>query len=597
MTEANGILAIRQNLPMISRARLHPDHLDALSAAVAWPVSGRRALQPGIVHLGIGAFMRAHLAPITEAALAAGDTRFGIVGVSLRQPDTRDALAPQDGLYTLAVRDADEHGQPRERLQVVGAVLSVLVAPEHPQAVLDRIADPATRIVSLTVTEKGYCLDPATGRLRLDHPDIAHDLSDTTTPVSAIGFLVRGLAMRRAQGRGPVTLLSLDNLPANGHTLRGAVLAFAEAVDPSLALWIDAHCTFPCSMVDRIVPRTTDADREAIRTTLGLRDAWPVLGESFLDWAVEDRFAAGRPDWTLGGARFVAAAEPWEHLKLRMVNGTHSCIAYLSVMAGWTTVDVAITQPDLHAFIEALMREEIEPTLPDLPGLDLAVYRQSLLQRYANPALAHRTKQIAMDGSQKLPQRLLGTVRDRLRHGQSVARLGLAVAAWLHFLRGVDELGQPYPIDDPLSEALTALHRTTIGQRLDGDTVRAMLGYAPVFGDLAGSTPLVDAVLVALRALQSHGVAGTLGRWAAGPRRAWMCCPSARRWRCWSPTRRGRSRRRSSSASGWPVRTPMWRSDWRGSGCVSGGSAGWARTRSVAMCAPRSTPKASTPRG
>jgi fructuronate reductase len=503
--------------------RLHPSSLDALPSAVARPAFDRRALQPGIVHLGIGAFMRAHLAPITEAALAAGDTRFGIVGVSLRQPDTRDALAPQDGLYTLAVRDADEHGQPRERLQVVGAVLSVLVAPEHPQAVLDQIADPATRIVSLTVTEKGYCLDPATGRLRLDHPDIAHDLAqsaDAVAPVSAIGFLVRGLAVRRAQGREPVTLLSLDNLPANGHTLRGAVLAFAEEVDPSLALWIDTHCTFPCSMVDRIVPRTTDADRDNISTALGLRDAWPVLGESFLDWAVEDRFAAGRPDWTLGGARFVAAAEPWEHLKLRMVNGTHSCIAYLSVMAGWTTVDVAITQPDLRAFIEALMREEIEPTLPDLPGLDLAAYRQSLLQRYANPALAHRTRQIAMDGSQKLPQRLLGTVRDRLRDGSSVARLGLAVAAWLHFLRGVDELGQPYPIDDPQAEALTALHRATIGQRLDREAVGAMLGYAPVFGDLAGKVPLVDAVLSALQSLASRGVAGTLRQWAEVGERA-----------------------------------------------------------------------------
>jgi fructuronate reductase len=495
--------------------RLHPSHLDSVPAAVSRPVHDRHALQPGIVHLGIGAFMRAHLAPITEAALAAGDTRFGIVGVSLRQPDTRDALAPQDGLYTLAVRDADGAGRPRERLQIVGAVLSVLVAPEHPRAVLEQIADPATRIVSLTVTEKGYCLDPATGRLRLDHPDIARDLADAATPVSAIGFLVRGLAMRRAQGRGPVTLLSLDNLPANGPTLRGAVLALAEAVDPALAPWIDAHCTFPCSMVDRIVPRTTDADRDAVSATLGLRDAWPVLGESFLDWAVEDRFAADRPDWTLGGARFVDRAEPWEHLKLRMVNGTHSCIAYLSVMAGWTTVDVAITQPDLRGFIEALMREEIEPTLPELPGLDLAVYRQSLLQRYANPALAHRTQQIAMDGSQKLPQRLLGTVRDRLQAGQPVARLGLAVAAWLHFLRGVDERGQPCPIDDPQAAALTALHRATIGQRLDRDAVRAMLGHAPVFGDLAGSAPLVDAVHVALQSLASRGVAGTLRQWAA----------------------------------------------------------------------------------
>jgi fructuronate reductase len=263
-------------------------------------------------------------------------------------------------------------------------------------------------------------------------------------------------------------------------------------------------------MVDRIVPKTTEGDRATVSAALGCLDAWPVLGEPFFDWAVEDEFAAGRPDWTLGGARFVPDAEPFERLKLRMVNGTHSSIAYLGAMAGWRTVDVAIGQPALHAHIEALMRDEIEPTLEALPGLDLPAYRAQLLARYANPALAHRTQQIAMDGSQKLPQRLLGTVRDRLAKQLPVPRMALGIAAWMHYLRGVDEAGQPYTIDDPHAAALTALYQRTLGQGVSEQAVQAMLAYAPVFGDLAGNAVLVAALLPALQSLQAHGVAATL---------------------------------------------------------------------------------------
>src|SRR3990167_1151247 len=490
--------------------RLHPQHLTTLPAEVARPAYDRERLQNGIVHLGLGAFMRAHMAAATEAAIAAGDLRWGIVGVSLRQPDTRDALAPQDGLYTLAIRDADAQDQPRQRLQVIGAVRSLLVAPENPGAVLDAIAAADARLVSLTVTEKGYCHDPATGALRLDHPGIVHDHANPPPPRPAGGVLVVGLQLRYALGHGPLTLMSLDNLPANGRVLRGAVLSFAEALDPALARRIAAECRFPCSMVDRIVPRTTDADRAAVSQALGCEDRWPVLGEPFFDWAVEDDFAADRHDWTLGGARFVADAEPFERLKLRMVNGTHSSIAYLGAMAGWQTVDKAIAQAPLREHIEALMRDEIEPTLAELPGLDLPAYRANLLARYANPALAHRTRQIAMDGSQKLPQRLLCTVRDRLAQGLPVPRMALGVAAWMHYLRGVDELGNAYAIDDPHAAELTALYQRTLGQGASTEAVQAMLSYAPVFGDLAGNEPLATALLRALQSLQTRGVPATL---------------------------------------------------------------------------------------
>ncbi|WP_373824679.1 mannitol dehydrogenase family protein [Achromobacter insuavis] len=499
--------------------RLHPARLQALAPDVARPAYDRGTLRAGIVHLGLGAFARGHLAAVNEAAIhASGDPRWGICGVSLRQADTRDALAPQDGLYTLALRSANAEGRPQARLAVIGCLLETLVAPEDPQAVLARIASPYTRIVSLTVTEKGYCHDPASGALNLAHPDIVHDLGQPLAPRSTIGFLVWGLQRRRAAGLGPVTLLSLDNLPSNGHLLRGLVLAFAAQVDARLAEWIGQACTFPCSMVDRIVPRTTDEDRAAVAQALGMTDAWPVQAEPFLEWVVEDHFAADRPDWAAGGARFAAEAAPFETLKLRMVNGAHSALAYLSVMAGWATVDQAVAQPALRRYLADLMRTEIAPTLPALPGLDLAAYQERLLQRYANPALRHQTRQIAMDGSQKMPQRLLGTLRARLAADRPITGLALALAGWLHFLRGVDQAGRRYPIEDPLAETLA--QRLTRAEAAARDAppgpaaalawAREMTALAAVFGDLGGDARFVREVAQAAQSLRTLGVAGAL---------------------------------------------------------------------------------------
>ena len=499
--------------------RLHPDRLAALPAAVARPGYRRDALTDGIVHLGVGAFQRGHLAAVNDAAAAAtGDLSWGISGVSLRSPDTRDALEPQQGLYTLALRDADPAtGQIRDALQVIGCLSGVLVAPDDPAVVLERIAAPATRIVSLTVTEKGYCHDPATGELQAGHPDIVHDLAHPSAPRSAVGFLVHGLALRHARGLAPLTLLSLDNLPSNGHVLRGLVLDLAQGVDAGLAQWIAAGCRFPCSMVDRIVPRTTDADRARIAVALGVTDAWPVVAEPFLEWVVEDDFAAGRPDWARGGARFVVDAKPFETLKLRMVNGAHSALAYLGAVAGFETVDAAMAEPALHGYLDRMLRDEVQPTLPPLPGLDVDGYCARLLDRFANPALAHKTAQIAMDGSQKLPQRLLGTLRDRLAAGAPIEGLALAVAAWLHYLRGMDEAGRRYPIQDPLAAELAARldHATaTVASLPEAERgvawVGELFGFAPVFGDLAGAMPAITAVATQLQRLRAAGVIATL---------------------------------------------------------------------------------------
>jgi fructuronate reductase len=459
--------------------RLHPDTLATLPAGVQRPAFDRGALQPGIVHLGIGAFARAHTLPITDAAIvASGDGRWGVIGVSLRQPDTRDALAPQHGLYTLALRD--EGGT---RLQAIGCLLQLLVAPEDPQAVLLALAAPTTRVVTLTITEKGYH----------DGPDGAAD------------YLARALQQRRAAGSSGMSMLSCDNLPSNGRVLRRVVLQRAAALDPALADWIDGACSFPCCMVDRIVPRTTEADRAQVAAALGVADAWPVVGEPFMDWAIEDHFVAGRPDWTAGGARFVPAAEPFEQLKLRMVNGSHSALAYLGSLAGLPTVDRAVADPALRGFADALLRDEVQPTLPPLPGLDLDAYRARLLQRFANPALQHRLLQIAMDGSQKVPQRWLATVRQRLAAGQGIERLALCVAAWLRFIDGVDEQGQALPLDDPLADALRKARRESA----------AGLGVEAVFGDLGGDARFVAAVDRQARLLQALGARGAAAARAA----------------------------------------------------------------------------------
>ena len=498
--------------------RLHPSRLGGLAAGVARPVHDRTRLRAGIVHLGLGAFARAHLAAVNEAALAAGaGEAWGICGVSLRQPDTRDALAPQDGLYTLALRDADEHGEPRQRLAAIGCLLESLVAPEDPQAVLARIAHEDARIVSLTVTEKGYCHDPASGQLNLDHPDIVHDLGQPLAPRSAIGYLAWACSGvgRRGAGR---------SRSCRWTTCRPTAICCAAWCWPSPSRWMPGwRAGSPPNA--RFRARWWTASCRAPPTPTARRWcgrwAWRTPGRSaaepYLEWVLEDSFAAGRLTGA-GGARFVAGAAPFETLKLRNVNGAHSALAYLSVMAGWDTVDQALAQPALRRYLERLMREEIAPTLPPLPGLDLAQYQERLLRRFANPALRHQTRQIAMDGSQKLPQRLLDTARARLAREQPMPLLALAVAGWLHYLRGVDQAGRRYDIQDPMAGALARLlEQAETAATLAGPGPAAMLewtaalaGFEPVFGELGQDARFVRAVAQAVHALRSLGVAGAL---------------------------------------------------------------------------------------
>lgn len=482
--------------------RLSRATLDRLPKTVERPAYDPARLSTGIVHLGIGAFHRAHQAVYTDAVLAE-DPSWGILGVSLRSPDTRDALAPQDWLYSVSAVDGSG-----ARRRVIGASTGVVVAPETPALVRRRLADETVRIVSTTVTEKGYSHDPATGRLREDDPDIRRDLAHLDRPRTTLGTLVAGLRARRAAGIAPFTVLACDNLPANGRTLRGLVVRFAELVDPDLGRWVADEVRFPSTMVDRIVPATTDADRASVAEALGLEDAWPILTEPFTQWVVEDDFGHGRPAWEKVGAEFVADVAPYELMKLRLLNGSHSTLAYLGYLMGHETVAAAIGEPALAALIEGLMAEESAPTLPAL-AVDLAGYRADLLARFRNPALKHRTWQIAMDGSQKLPQRLLGTIRDRLAAGAPIDRLALGVAAWMRYVTGVDEQGRPIDVRDPLAARLRGLADAAgpVASRLAPE----LLGVREVFGDDLPADPrFTGAVETALDRLFTRGAAATV---------------------------------------------------------------------------------------
>jgi fructuronate reductase len=399
-------------------------NLTIANVPAAIPRYDRRAVTPGIVHLGVGAFHRAHQAAYVDACLADGESDWGIVGVSLRSPDTRDALKPQDGLYTLAIRDSAG-----EQLQVIGSIQSLLVAPEDPGAVLAALTDPRIRIVTLTITEKAY-LRAADGTLDGAHPDIVHDLANPGSPKTAHGFLAEALARRAIAGTPPFTVLCCDNLPANGATLHRLLIEFAKLRDADLARHVADEVAFPSSMVDRIVPATTDADRARIADELGIEDAWPVMTEPFRQWVIENRFPAGRPAWEKFGVAMVEDVGPFEDMKLRLLNGAHSGIAYLGLLSGHATVDRAFADPSIRQFVDRLWAEAI-PTLPQDAGLDPIPYTAELAQRFSNTALAHRTAQIANDGSQKLPQRIVASALARLEAGLLPEHLSLVVAAWI----------------------------------------------------------------------------------------------------------------------------------------------------------------------
>lgn len=437
--------------PKSNTPRLSPAVLSTLDKKVT-PQYNRAETKAGIVHLGIGAFHRAHQAFYTEAVMNQLGGHWRIIGCSLRSANVKTQLEPQDCLYTLFEKGVET------KYQVIGAVKQVLVGPENPQAVIDAIASSDTKVITLTVTEKGYCHNPATGNLNTENPDILHDLSNPMAPKSAVGYVVAGLRQRRQNNLPGVTVLSCDNLPNNGHVTGKVVSQFAEQVAPELAAWIKDNVTFPCSMIDRIVPATTADDIAALEAHTHYTDEAMVVAEPFTQWVIEDNFCQGRPEWEKVGALLVEEVEIYENMKLRLLNGSHSLLAYSGYLGGYETINV-VMEDEHYVQLCAKFMSQAALTFTPPAGFDVTEYQKELRQRYKNPGLKHRTWQIAMDGSQKVPQRWLATLRDLLAKGEDCKIMALALAAWMRYVSGVDENGNPIEVSDPFADTFQALYQ------------------------------------------------------------------------------------------------------------------------------------------
>ncbi|WP_283011637.1 mannitol dehydrogenase family protein [Cronobacter turicensis] len=478
-----------------------------LTANALLPTYDRDALVARIVHLGFGAFHRAHQGVYTDILAAEHGSDWGYCEINLIGGEQQIAdIRRQDNLYTVAEMSADAW-----RARVVGMVKNALHAQvDGLEAVFAALCEPQVAIVSLTITEKGYCHSPATGELALDNPLIAADFAHPTAPSSAVGVIVEALARRKAAGLAGFSVMSCDNMPENGHVARNVVMAFARAVDASLAAWIEEHVTFPSTMVDRIVPAVTPETLDKIEQLTGVRDPAGVACEPFRQWVIEDNFVAGRPAWEKAGAQLVRDVVPFEEMKLRMLNGSHSFLAYLGYLAGYQHINDCMEDANYRHAAHALMLNEQAPTL-SVQGVDLARYADLLIERYSNPALRHRTWQIAMDGSQKLPQRWLDSLRWHQAHGSAAPLLTLGVAGWMRYVSGVDEQGNAIEVCDPLLNVIQETVRTSE----DGDArVKALLSIRAIFGeDLATRTEFVAQVTEAYKLLRENGARATVAQY------------------------------------------------------------------------------------
>ncbi|ANG92704.1 mannitol dehydrogenase family protein [Enterobacteriaceae bacterium 155047] len=479
-----------------------------LTAKATLPQYDRDNLNARMVHLGFGAFHRAHQAVYTDILAAEHGSDWGYCEVNLIGGEQQIAdLKAQDTLYSVAEMSADAW-----TARVVGVVKNALHAQvDGLETVLAALCEPQVAIVSLTITEKGYCHAPATGQLMLDHPLIAADLQNPHQPTSAPGVVVEALARRKAAGLPAFSVMSCDNMPENGHVMRNVTRAYAAAVDRELAEWIDAHVTFPSTMVDRIVPAVTPDTLDKIEHITGVRDPAGVACEPFRQWVIEDNFVAGRPAWEKAGAELVKDVVPFEEMKLRMLNGSHSFLAYLGYLAGYAHINDCMEDENYRRAARALMLDEQAPTLK-VKGVDLAGYADQLIARYSNPALQHRTWQIAMDGSQKLPQRMLDSVRWHRVHQNAFPLLALGIAGWMRYVGGVDECGNPIEVCDPL---LSVIQAAVKGSEEGAQRVTALLGIKAIFGEeLPQDAVFVEAVMQAYQTLVEKGAKATVAQYS-----------------------------------------------------------------------------------
>ena len=484
--------------------------LDWLPEAVARPAYDRSQVTEGIVHFGVGGFHRAHEAMYVDALMNDGKALgFGIVGVGTMPQDTRmrDTLNGQDGLYTLMVKHPDGRREPR----VIGSILRFLHAVDDPGAVLAVMRAASTRIVSLTITEGGYLFHPSTGEFDADHPLIQPDLAKGATPTTPFGFIVEALRLRREDGTAPFTVMSCDNIPGNGDVAKKMIVAFARLKDADLASWIESSVRFPNSMVDRITPVTTPEDIQALQDEFGVEDAWPVVCEPFTQWALEDAFeggAAGRPAFEEVGVQLVPDVEPYELMKLRLLNASHQALCYLGYLSGYRYAHEVCQDPLFVQFLLAYMDREATPTLHDVPGVDLTAYKHQLIERFANPEVRDTLARLCAESSDRIPKWLVPVIRTNLEKGGEIERSALVVASWARYAEGVDEQGQPIKVVDQLRDRVMA------AAARQNDEPLAFVRDEQLFGDLASNERFAEAYTRWLESLHQAGARSTLERLA-----------------------------------------------------------------------------------
>jgi mannitol 2-dehydrogenase len=489
--------------------QLNAQTVTGLDATVTVPTYDRSKVRTGIVHFGVGGFHRAHQAMYVDALMNAdGPGDWGITGVGLLPGDRRmhDALQAQDFLYTLVVKDSDGTMHPR----VIGSLVDYLFAPDDPESVLGVMTDPATRIVSLTITEGGYLVNQSTGEFDAGDPSIRHDLKDGAVPSTAFGYITEALARRRAAGVEPFTVMSCDNIQGNGEVTHKMIGAFARLKDPDLAAWIEANVVFPNSMVDRITPVTTDTDRSVLAEQFGVWDEWPVVCEPFTQWVLEDRFPTGRPPYEAVGVQLVPDVEPYELMKLRLLNASHQGLCYLGYLAGYRYAHEVCSDPLFTGFLLGYMDEEATPTLEPVPGVDLDSYKHQLIERFANPEIRDTLARLCAESSDRIPKWLLPVIRHQLAAGGPIHRSALVVAAWARYAEGIDEDGNQIDIVDRRKDQV--MKRAAE----QGDDKLAFLRDPTLFGDLVDDERFTREYVAALDSLHERGARATLEAWEHG---------------------------------------------------------------------------------
>ncbi|MGO4601352.1 mannitol dehydrogenase family protein [Terrabacter sp. 2YAF2] len=478
----------------------------ALPSHVGRPAYDRSQVTAGIVHFGVGGFHRAHQAMYVDRLMNDGlALDWGICGVGALPQDRRivDTLTAQDGLYTLVVKHPDGHREAR----VIGSIVELMLAPDDPQAVVDRLADPRTRIVSLTITEGGYLVNQVTGEFDADDPAIRADLEAGAVPRTVFGYVIAGLAARREAGEQPFTVMSCDNLPGNGDVARKMMTAFARAKDPSLAEWMDEHVSFPNCMVDRITPVTAPEDIERLAVEFGVQDGWPVVCEPFTQWVLEDHFTDGRPPFEEAGVQLVGDVVPYELMKLRLLNASHQALCYLGYLAGYRYAHEVCQDPLFVDFLLGYMEREGTPTLPEVPGVDLDAYRHELVDRFANPEVRDTLARLCAESSDRIPKWLVPVIRRNLETGGQIQRSALVVASWARYAEGVDEQGEPIEVVDRVKDRVMA------AAARQGEDPLAFLRDRDLFGGLVDDQRFTSAFTEALSTLHSNGARGTLQSW------------------------------------------------------------------------------------